>query len=321
MEDGLQGLGPARDFIGYGRHKPKVRWPHDAAVVVNFCLAYEEGGERSILEGDAHGESLGPGREARPGHRDLAVESIYEYGSRAGIWRIADLLDEYGLPATLFSPAVALERNPAVCEWVRDRGHDICAHGWRWTDPAELSEEQERERIALAVASIEQSTGRRPVGWRSRTGPSLSTRRLLVEEGGFLYDSDAYNDDLPYFTESAGREHLVVPYTLTYTEGRLVQPMGFTSPFDFWETCTRGLDELRREGHRGSPKMMSIGIHPRHTGQAGRMAGLRDFVEHALAAGDVHFSTREAIARHWIDQRPGSTLPAETVSSTQGATR
>lgn len=306
MKSSQSDLGPVRDFIGYGRHKPQVSWPQNAAAVVNFCIAYEEGAERNILEGDARGESLGPGREPRPGHRDLAVESIYEYGSRAGIWRIADLLDEYSLPATLFAPAVALEKNPEVCQWVAERGHDICAHGWRWTDPAELTQDQERERIKLAVESIEQTCGRRPVGWRSRTGPSLYTRRLLVEEGGFIYDSDAYNDDLPYFTEVGAREHLVVPYTLTYTEGRLVQPMGFTSPFDFWETCRRGLDELRREGHRGFPKMMSIGIHPRHTGQAGRMAGMRDFVEYALGAGDVLFSTREAIARHWIRERPAA---------------
>ncbi|MGO4588244.1 polysaccharide deacetylase family protein [Paenarthrobacter sp. 2TAF44] len=306
MKSSQSDLGPVRDFIGYGRHKPQVSWPQNAAAVVNFCIAYEEGAERSVLDGDARGESLGPGREAGPGHRDLAVESIYEYGSRAGIWRIADLLDEYSLPATLFAPAVALEKNPEVCQWVAERGHDICAHGWRWTDPAELTQDQERERIKLAVESIEQTCGRRPVGWRSRTGPSLHTRRLLVEEGGFIYDSDAYNDDLPYFTEVGAREHLVVPYTLTYTEGRLVQPMGFTSPFDFWETCRRGLDELRREGHRGFPKMMSIGIHPRHTGQAGRMAGMRDFVEYALGTGDVLFSTREAIARHWIRERPAA---------------
>ncbi len=320
MESPQNDPGPARDFIGYGRHKPRVTWPGNAAVAVNFCIAYEEGAERNILEGDPHGESLGPGREPRPGRRDLAVESVYEYGSRAGIWRIADLLDEYGLPATLFAPAVALERNPAVCEWVAERGHDICAHGWRWTDPAELSEQQERERIKLAVESIERSCGRRPVGWRSRTGPSMSTRRLLVEEGGFIYDSDAYNDDLPYFTEVGTREHLVVPYTLTYTEGRLVQPMGFTSPFDFWETCTRGLDELRREGHRGAPKMMSIGIHPRHTGQAGRMAGLRDFVEHALGAGDVLFSTREEIARHWLRERPQPQQPVRAGDTARPST-
>jgi allantoinase len=297
----------ARDFVGYGRHKPRVRWPGDAAVVVNFCIAYEEGAERSVLYGDSRGESLGPGYPMIDGHRDLAVESVFEYGSRAGIWRLADLLDEYEVPATLFAAAVALEKNPEVCSWVRERGHDICCHGWRWTEPWLLSEEEERARIRLAVESVERTCGRRPVGWRSRTGPSLNTRRLLAEEGGFLYDSDSYNDDLPYFTGTEQGPHLVVPYTLTYTEGRLVQPVGYTSARDFWETCTAGLDELRREGHRGSPKMMSIGLHPRHTGQAGRMPGLRSFIEHARQAGDVRFVTRESIARHWIDQHPSTT--------------
>lgn len=302
--------GPRRDFIGYGRRKPRVRWPGDAAVVVNFCIAYEEGAERSVLEGDPCGETLGPGYPVVEGLRDLAVESVFEYGSRAGIWRIADLLDEHDIPVTLFAAAVALEQNPEVCAWVRERGHDICCHGWRWTEPRLLDESEERRRIALAVESIERTTGRRPVGWRSRTGPSLATRRLLAEEGGFLYDSDSYNDDLPYFTQvptDAGeREHLVVPYTLTYTEGRLVQPVGYTSPDDFWATCTAGLDELAREGRAGSPKMMSVGIHPRHTGQAGRMPGLRRFIEHAREQGDVLFATRETIAQHWAQQRPES---------------
>lgn len=293
--------GPVRDFVGYGRRTPQVSWPGEAAVAVNFCIAYEEGAERSIAAGDDRGESLGPGYPIGNGHRDLAVESLFEYGSRAGIWRLANLLDEYDVPATLFAAAVALEHNPEVCAWVRERGHDICCHGWRWTEPWLLTPEEERERIKLAVESITQTCGQRPVGWRSRTGASVRTRELLVEEGGFLYDSDSYNDDLPYFTDVQGSQHLVVPYTLTYTEGRLVQPLGFTSPRAFWETCRAGLDELRREGHAGHPKMMSIGLHPRHTGQAGRMAGLRSFVEDALGMGDVWFATRGSIARHWTD--------------------
>jgi allantoinase len=293
--------GPQRDFIGYGRRKPQVKWPNGAAVAVNFCIAYEEGAERSMPSGDDRGESLGPGYPIGQGHRDLAVESLFEYGSRAGIWRIAELLEEYDVPTTLFAAAVALERNPEVCAWIRDKQHDICCHGWRWSEPWLQSPEEEKKRIAMAVASVTETTGRRPVGWRSRTGASIHTRALLVEEGGFLYDSDAYNDDIPYFTESTGRQHLVVPYTLTYTEGRLVQPLGFTSPSDFWDTCRMGVDELRREGHAGYPKMMSIGIHPRHTGQAGRMAGLRRFIEHCQGLGDVWFCRREDIARHWLD--------------------
>lgn len=292
--------GPQRDFIGYGRHKPRVEWPNKAMVAVNFCIAYEEGAERSLPSGDARGESLGGVYPIGETHRDLAVETIFEYGSRAGIWRLANLLDEHRIPATLFAAAVALERNPEVCAWVRETGNDICCHGWRWAEPWLFDEAEERRRIALAVESVTRTTGRRPVGWRSRTGASVNTRRLLMEEGGFLYDSDSYSDDLPYFPRDAG-SHLVVPYTLTYTEGRLVQPVGYTSPADFWETCRLGLDELRREGRAGHPKMMSIGLHPRHTGQAGRMAGLRTFLEYALSLGDVWFTRREDIARHWID--------------------
>ena len=292
--------GPERDFVGYGRRKPRVEWPKKATVAVNFCIAYEEGAERSKPSGDERGESLGGVYPIGETHRDLAVETLFEYGSRAGIWRLAELLDEHAIPATLFAAAVALERNPEVSAWVRERQHDICCHGWRWSEPWLLDEEEERRRIALAVESVTKTTGCRPVGWRSRTGASVNTRRLLIEEGGFLYDSDSYNDDLPYFPKDAGN-HLVVPYTLTYTEGKLVQPVGYTSPADFWETCRLGLDELRREGRAGFPKMMSIGLHPRHTGQAGRMAGLRSFIEYALADGDVWFARREDIARHWIE--------------------
>lgn len=299
FEDGVV-PGPPRDFVGYGRRKPRVVWPNEAAVAVNFCIAYEEGAERSMPSGDARGESLGPSNLMPAGHRDLAVESLFEYGSRAGIWRLADVFDTHEVPATLFAAAVALERNPEVCAWVREREHDICCHGWRWTEPWQLEEEEERERIKWAVESVTGTTGRRPIGWRSRTGASVHTRRLLVEEGGFRYDSDAYNDDLPYLQTVAGRQHLVIPYTLTYSEGRLIQPLGYTSPEDFWRTCLDGLDELRREGHAGHPKMMSIGLHPRHTGQAGRMVGLRRFLEHALNAGDVWFATRGQIAEHWL---------------------
>jgi peptidoglycan/xylan/chitin deacetylase (PgdA/CDA1 family) len=270
-------------------------------VAVNFCVAYEEGAERSPYFGDETGESMGPDHKTVPGVRDLWVESVFEYGSRAGIWRLAEVFDEYQVPATLFAAARALERNPEVCAWVREREHDICCHGWRWIEPWLLDKDVQREHIKLAIRSVEATCGKRPVGWRSRTGASIHTRALLVEEGGFLYDSDAYNDDLPYWTSVSGQQHLVVPYTLTYTEGRLVQPLGYSSPAQFWETCSDGLEQLRREGHAGFPKMMSIGLHPRHTGQAGRVRGFREFVERALGHGDVWFATRLQIAEHWRD--------------------
>jgi len=306
-----------RDFIGYGPTPPAVRWPGDAAVVVNFCVAYEEGAERSVLHGDPHGESLGPGRPAPRGIRDLAVESIYEYGSRAGIWRIARILDEARIPVTLFAAGLALETNPEVAAWVRERGHDICAHGWRWLDPILMSEDEEREQIRRAYESITATTGRPPGGWRSRTGPSANTRRLLIEHGGYLYDSDSYADDLPYTVAAGERDHLVVPYTLTYSEGRLIQPLGYTSPGDFWDVCTAGLEELHREGVDGAPKMMSIGLHPRHTGQAGRVGGLRRFIERAGALGRVGFLRREDIAQHWRDTDPAAARLTEPAHRTR----
>lgn len=295
--------GPKRDFVGYGPNPPEVRWPNGASVAVNFCVAAEEGAERSIPSGDARGESLGGG-VAEEGRRDLAMESIFEYGSRAGIWRLTRLFDEYRIPVTFFSAATVMERNPALADWVGNGAHDICTGGYRHIEPYTLSLEEERESISRCVESLILTTGKRPIGWRSRTGASAHTRQLLHEEGGFRYDSDSYADDLPYYVTVDDAAHLVVPYTLTYTEGRLVQPLGFTSPQSFWETCSQGLDELRREGLAGSPKMISIGLHPRHTGQAGRMAGLRALVEKALDAGDVWFATRGEIAEHWLTHHP-----------------
>lgn len=295
--------GPSRDFVGYGPNPPEVRWPNGASVAVNFCVAAEEGAERSIPSGDLYGESLG-GARPEDGRRDLAMESIFEYGSRAGIWRLTRLFDEYRIPVTFFSAATVMERNPALADWVGNGAHDVCTGGYRHIEPYTLTLEQERESISRCVESLSLTTGKRPIGWRSRTGPSPHTRELLRAEGGFVYDSDSYADDLPYYVDVNGLSQLVIPYTLTYTEGRLVQPLGFTSPQSFWETCSQGLDELRREGLAGSPKMLSIGLHPRHTGQAGRMAGLRVFVEKAIGHGDVWFATRGEIARHWLENHP-----------------
>src|SRR5262249_46653863 len=225
--------------------------------------------------------------------------------SRAGNWRIMRLFDEYDLKVTYFACAVALERNPAVGEWIRRSGHEACSHGYRWEEHWLLDEEAERERIVKAIASIEQTGGERPVGWYCRYGPGTRTRRLLVEEGGFLYDSDAYNDDLPYFVEVADKRHVVVPYTLTYNDIRYIMAQGFATAADFFDTCRRALDELRREGQAGYPKMMSIGLHGRWAGQPGRLSGLREFVEYALEAGDVWFPRRRDIAEWWIEHADG----------------
>lgn len=291
-----------RDLVGYGPNPPHVRWPGDARAAVSFCINYEEGSEYSTESGDGRNEELGEIPYAlSPEYPDLTVQSIYEYGSRAGNWRLMRLFDEYEIKVTYFACAVALERNPAVGEWIRRSEHEACSHGYRWEEHWLLDEETERERIAQAVASIERTCGARPLGWYCRYGPSTRTRRLLVEEGGFLYDSDAYNDDLPYFVAVGEKRHLVVPYTLTYNDIRYVLAQGYSSPSDFFDTCKRGLDELRREGAAGFPKMMSIGLHGRWAGQAGRVSALREFIEYALGTGDVWFPRRMDVARWWMD--------------------
>jgi peptidoglycan/xylan/chitin deacetylase (PgdA/CDA1 family) len=294
--------GPKRNFVGHGRHLPKVVWPDGAMVAVNLVVNYEEGSEYSIPAGDERNEGLAEiSYVMSPEYRDLAAESVYEYGSRAGSWRLLRLFDEYGVKATYFAAAVALERNPEVGQWIRESGHEPCSHGWRWEEHWLLDRETERERMRLAIESIERTCGERPLGWYCRYSPSVNTRELVVEEGGFVYDADAYNDDLPYFVEVKGKRHLVVPYTLTYNDGRYVLPQGYGGPTDFFDTCRRGLDELRREGQAGYPKMMSVGLHSRWAGQAGRTSALREFIEYALEQGDVWFARRIDIARWWLE--------------------
>jgi peptidoglycan/xylan/chitin deacetylase (PgdA/CDA1 family) len=235
-----------------------------------------------------------------PSVRDLTGESGYEYGSRAGIWRIARALDDYGVRATFLACAVALERNLEVAAYIREQGHEPCCHGWRWEEVFRLTREEEREHMLAAIASLRETCGERPVGWYVRATPSAHTRELLVEEGGFLYDSDAYNDDLPYFVEVLGRQHLVVPYSFVYNDSRFVLAPGYAHPDDFTELCSRGLRQLRREGQAGFPKLMSVGVHPRWIGQAGRIDALARLLEEARAAGDVWIATRREIAEWWL---------------------
>ncbi len=289
--------GPKRDFVGYGRQLPQVHWPHDAKVAINIVVNYEEGSEYSKPAGDDRNEGLGEiayAMESR--YRDLSVESTYEYGSRAGIWRLMRLCSEYDVHCTFFACAVALERNPEVAAYLRASPHDFISHGWRWEEHWRLDRDTERQHMQWAIESFQQTLGKRPTGWYCRYGPSVNTRELVVEEGGFLFDSDAYNDDLPYFTEVNGTRHLVVPYTLTYNDLQ-----GDKSPDDFADFCKRGIDELWLEGDRGYPKMMSIGLHPRLIGQAGRASALREIIEHGLGKGSVWFARRNDIARWWLD--------------------
>ena len=280
------GPGPRRDVVGYGRHVPKVTWPEGARVAVSIVLNWEEGSEYSKIAGDGRNEGLAEiPYVMEPEYRDLAAESVYEYGGRAGVWRLQRLFDEFRVPVTFFGAAMAFERNPEVAAYLREAGHEPCCHGWRWEEVWTLSRDEEREHMLEAIRSIERTCGTRPLGWYCRYGPSVNTRELLVEEGGFVYDSDAYNDDLPYYTEVGGRRHLIVPYSFTYNDGRYVLPQGFSDPSSFFDQCRRGLDYLWDEGAT-HPRMMSIGLHSRWAGQAGRTSGLRDFIEYAKEKGD-----------------------------------
>lgn len=293
-----------RDFVGYGGEPPHADWPGQARIAVNFVVNYEEGSEYSIDDGDGRSESaLTEVSSARVpvGERDLGAEGMYEYGARAGFWRVARLFSGRDLPVTVFGCAQALERNPPAAAFMRAHGWDVCCHGWRWVEHYRLSEDEEREQIRLAVASIERSMGARPQGWYCRYAPSLSTRRLLVEEGGFLYDSDAYNDDLPYWTGVGGRPHLVVPYSLVTNDVKLTA--GLFTGDDFFALLKGAFDVLYAEGGE-RPKMMSVGVHPRLIGHPARMGGLIRFVDYVQSKPEVWVARRAEIARHWTARHP-----------------
>ncbi len=290
-------VGPPRYHVGYGRRIPRVRWPNDARIAVSLCFNIEEGSERSIAYGDGVNEPKGEQYRGFPaGVRDLATESVFEYGSRTGVFRVLRLLDQYDIQCTAFAAAVALAINPDVAEWLMTAGHEICSHGWRWSEQWTMTREEERERIERAVHLFEEVCGTRPAGWYSRWGPSIHTRELLVE-AGFQYDSDAYNDDLPYFVDVKGHEHLVIPYSQTYNDGRFTSG-NYSSPSDFVDYTRRAFDYLWEEGEQ-YPRMMSIGLHPRWIGQAARAHALREFIEYALNRGKVWFARRIDIADWW----------------------
>ena len=290
-----------RDFIGYGATPPQPHWPGEARIALNFCINYEEGSEPSVPDGDAQTESgLTEGGAGGFDGRDLAAESMFEYGSRVGFWRITRLLQERGMPATIFGCALALERNPDVCSAIRDLQYDVCAHGWRWERHQFLTEAEERERIRRTVESLTRSLGERPLGWYCRYGPGLNTRRLLQEEGGFLYDSDAYNDELPYWLPAADKPHLVVPYSLANTDAKFIRG-GMSTGNQFFEYLRDSFDMLYREG-KTAPKMMSVGLHLRVAGHPGRAAGLERFLDHVAQFEGVWVTRRVDIARHWHTQ-------------------
>jgi peptidoglycan/xylan/chitin deacetylase (PgdA/CDA1 family) len=292
-----------RDLVGYGRNPPPFTWPGDATVVVSLVLVYEEGSEYSVLWGDDRNDGWGEYADAGvdPPQRDVGTEAHYDYGSRAGIWRLARICDEAGIPLTVSAAAVALELNPQVAAWMRERNHDLLGHGWRWTEVWRMSKEEERAQLGLAIDSYRRVYGDRPLGWNCRSWPSENTLGLLEEEGGFLYHSDAAADDLPYYDRSGSRPFLVIPYSKTYNDSRYLMNPGFASPRDFLETAVMGLDQLLREDR---PAMMTVAAHARWSGQAGRAAALRQFIEHALAQRGVRFMRRSDIARWWLERYP-----------------
>jgi len=271
----------SRDYAGYGPNPPNPKWPGGARIAVQIVMNYEEGSEYSIGDGDNVSETYlteVPGATLGPGKRDLIVESVYEYGSRAGFWRLMRLFAERDIPVTVFGAALALERNPAAAAAIRAAGHEVCSHGWRWVGFADMGEAEEREQMRRAVASIERTVGVRPYGWYCRYAPSMNTRRLVVEEGGFLYDSDAYNDDLPYWTRVGTKPHLVIPYTLDNNDMKFSVAPGFTSGEGFYRYLKDAFDVLYREGKK-HPKMMSVGLHTRLAGRPGRAAPLERFLD------------------------------------------
>jgi allantoinase len=295
-----------RDFTGYGANPPDPKWPGGARIAVQIVMNYEEGSEYSIGDGDGISETYlteVPGATLGPGKRDLIVESIYEYGSRAGFWRLMRMFAERDILVTVFGAALALERNPAAAAAIRDAGHEVCSHGWRWIGFQNMDEDEEREQMRRAVASIEKAIGVRPFGWYCRYAPSVNTRRLVVEEGGFLYDSDAYNDDLPYWTRVSGKSHLVIPYTLDNNDMKFSVAPGFSSGEGFYHYLKDAFDVLYREG-KTHPKMMSVGLHTRLAGRPGRALALERFLDYIKERNDVWICRRVDIAKHWIANHP-----------------
>ncbi|MGY4648462.1 allantoinase PuuE [Mycobacterium sp. URHB0021] len=294
-----------RDMIGYGRTPPDPEWPGGAVIAVQFVLNYEEGAENTVLDGDAGSETflseITPA-EAFP-NRHMSMESLYEYGSRAGLWRVLRTFERREIPLTIFAVARAMQRNPEAVAAFRELGHEIACHGLRWKSYQMADRDTERTHLAEAVQILRELTGTAPLGWYTgRDSPH--TRELVVEHGGFVYDSDSYADDLPYWVRVHDIDHLVVPYTLDTNDMRFASPAGFSNGDEFFAHLRDAFDVLYAEGRDGSPKMLSVGLHCRLVGRPARTAALEKFLEHVQSRDDVWIAKRIDIARHWCAVHP-----------------
>src|SRR5262245_44335390 len=298
-----------RDLVGRGSSYPVVRWPGGARLAISIAVHFQEGAERSVLDGDddtesADGSTTAEGAVSEGRRRDLQIESLFEYGPRRGFWRLMESFARHEVPVTVFAAGLALERNPVAAREIVGRGHEVAAHGYRWIPHTALDREEEREQIARAIAAIQATTGQRPLGWLSRA-PSLHTRELLIEQG-FLYDSDSYDDDLPHAVDVKGQRFMTVPYTVDATDARYwAAPWlgGFTSPHDFSAVMRATFDRLYAEGAH-HPRMMSVGVHLRISGRPSRVRQIERFIQHARGAPGVWFARRVDLARWWLEHGP-----------------
>jgi len=289
-----------RNMIGYGSKKLKVNWPNNARIALQIVLNYEEGAENSVLHGDKNSEAfLSEIINAQPVRgRNISMESLYEYGSRSGFWRIHELFQEKKIPITIFGVGMALERNPDICKAIIEADYEVASHGWRWIDYQNIKKSEEKKHMNLAIKTIKKIFGKRPLGWYTgRCSPN--TRDLVFENGGFLYDSDSYSDDLPYWEIRNKKKQLIIPYTLDNNDMRFATNQGFNTGDHFYTYLKDSFDALYEEG-KTNPKMMSVGLHCRLIGKPGRIQSLKKFLNYVLEHEDVWLCKRIDIAKHWI---------------------
>ena len=290
----------SRDLVGYGEKGKKISWPNNAKLALQIVLNYEEGGENSVLNGDKYSETFLSeiiGAKAIKG-RHISMESIYEYGSRSGFWRLDKLFKEKKIPITIFGVGLALKQNPEVCHAIKNGDYEIAAHGYRWIDYQDVKKSVEKKHMQQAIKTIKDIFGSRPLGWYTgRCSPN--TRDLVFDDGGFLYDSDSYSDDLPYWEYRGKKKQLIIPYTLDNNDMRFATNQGFNTGDHFYNYLKDSFDALYEEG-KTNPKMMSVGLHCRLIGRPGRIQSLKKFLDYVLKFEDVWICKRIDIAKHWI---------------------